>query len=150
MVRRGRFGRYRLRTVKELADWMKSTAEEMFEKDSDGCSFFFPDPHDRTWCVAIGWLSGYDPANAGKNEDYHSKKYPEYCLNAEVVRYDSGDCADLEWMQMPYSKKDGEVWNTACTLGKASKRAWLKRAGYFRKEFLAIQKETEKEDSEWK
>lgn len=129
----------------EIATWLKTTAKRMAKEDGAGCASLFIDRNNHDIALSVGWLGGYDPKNTGS--DFRSKKQPEYALNAELVKYNPADCADLEWMEMPYDEKTGEVWNTGCTLGENTD--WLKTADYYLKEFKAmVEAARKREESE--
>lgn len=126
----------KLKTVKEIAKWMKETAESMHKEDNAGCASFFIDPKDRTYSLSIGWMSGYGPVN--KSGDFRSKSDPDYALNAAIVKYNPSDCCDLECMEMP-CREGEDVWNDMTTLGESTD--WNRLASFFKKEYSAIVKE---------
>lgn len=126
----------KLKTVKEIAKWMKETAKAMHSKDDCGCASLFIDPSDRTYSLSIGWMSGY-----GSDDDagcFRSKNDPDWALNAAIVKYNPADCCELEFMELP-GRPGEDPWNNVTTLGESTN--WNTLASFFKEEYSAIVKE---------
>ena len=126
----------------QIATWLKTTANRMAKEDGAGCASLFIDNSNHDIALSVGWLSGYDPNDIGS--EFRSKSQPEYALNAELVKYNPADCAELEWMEMPYNEETGEVWNTGCTLSADTN--WTNLAAYYLDEYKAMVEEARKRE----
>lgn len=139
--------RRKLKTIREIATWLRETSNYVWEKDEACMAWFYVDPADHDLVLALGWLPGYDPKDA--DDGYMmSRSNPTWGLNAALVLLNPWDCADLEFATMPWCRKDGEVWNTELTMRKDDD--WSSNAKWFRKEYEAMCRERRKgEKSEY-
>ena len=132
----------KLKTVKEIAKFLKESSEELLAtEDRGGCCSMFIDQYDHTLSLSVGWMSGYDE---DPGHDYASKKDPKWRINAAVVKYNPYDCAELEYMDRPWDKKTGEVWDTMLTMSRKNAKGWLSEAGWFKNQYRQIVKAIEK------
>ncbi len=94
----------------QLKSWV-----EWLKKEDCGCCHIVlvTDDKDREWCIAMGWLDGFDE---GEHGEYQSGTWN---ICAEIGFHDKGNFmfTDLGWdLTMPYDEKSGEVDDTTFTL----------------------------------
>lgn len=132
----------KLKTVKEIAKFLKESSEELLAtEDQGGCCSMFIDPYDHTLSLSVGWMSGYDE---DPGDDYASKKDPTWRINAAIVKYNPYDCAELEYMDQPWNKETGDVWDTMFTVSRKNAKGWLAEASWFKRQYMQIVKAIEK------
>lgn len=102
--------------VNEVAEFIEDAVEDlMSDPGSDGpegCwTFKLP------WSVlgvCVGWASGFDPDDPNV---IHDPSEPEWAIDSAIKVWTSDDLrTDFEWINMPYYKDDGEVWDTSVSI----------------------------------
>jgi len=97
-------------TGKQLKHWA-----EWLKKEDCGCCHIkiVTDDKNREWCIAMGWLDGFDKNDNGK---YQSGTWNICC---EVGYHDAKNImfSDLSWdLTMPYDEDTAEVDDTTTVL----------------------------------
>lgn len=102
--------------IEELNNRINKDIECLIEQDCGCCHI---DLNDQIGII-IGWMPGYDyDINDG---DIHSKEDPTWCINIGLG-VTTSDCTltDMEYINQPYDKETGDVWDTQITVSKSCK-----------------------------
>ena len=127
------------RNARNIARWLKKTALAIHKNDTAECASWTFD--GTNYSLSVGWLGGFDEKD--KNDGLlHSKKQPSYTINCGIKIYNPYDCADFEFMDMPYNKESGDVWDSSISLAEnATDDDYLFDAKFMLKELKGIIKE---------
>lgn len=120
--------------VKELTNFIASAVDEMPEFDDGEFRWF---ELDGDLAVVIGWESGF--GEELRDDAIQSKSDPNYALCIKIGENPNGYAyTDMEMTNMPFSKEDGEVWDTDTSLYKG--QDFTKLAKWYLNEYKSIRK----------
>jgi len=130
--------------IEKVAGWLETACKDFQFNDSPGC-YNFPLSDDLV--LAVGWLDGYDMADEDiikskegrRMRPYLDGKIEEgYAVNAGIKVRNDFDCADYEFLNMPYYE-DGEVWMTDISMKpNQTRREYRRLARWFLENFVSI------------
>lgn len=97
----------------KVAKFIEDSKEELLSSEDDGgcCRLVLDDD----LCLYVGWESGFDKDNGHDGW--------EVC--AKIAERNDYDWADFEFLNMPWSSDDGEVWDTSVSNPDASDADWF-------------------------
>ena len=130
--------------IEKVAGWLETACKDFQFNDSPGC-YNFPLSDDLV--LAVGWLDGYNMADEDiikSKEGRRMRKYLDgeieegYAVNAGIKIRNDFDCADYEFLNMPYYE-DGEVWMTDVSMKpNQTRREYRRLARWFLESFVGI------------
>ena len=102
--------------LEKLNNQINKSIEWLIKQDC-GCSII--DLNDQIGII-IGWMPGYD--EDPDDGDIHGKDDPTYCINIGLgVTTSDYMSTDMEYINQPYNKDTGDVWDTQITVSKSCK-----------------------------
>lgn len=96
-------------TVESIKEWSKSAINDLVEMDEGCCEYKLDD----NLSIFAGWSGGYDPKDIS---GIHSNTDPTFCINIGIKCNHEYMKTDYDWLNYPYNKETGEVYDTGLTV----------------------------------
>jgi len=99
---------------REIAKWLRESARNCYRNDEAEC--YNLNLEGGELVLSVGWLGGYED----KVDDcglFKSRTQPTYCVNAGIFIRNDADCADMEFLAIPWND-NGDCWDNRCSIGK--------------------------------
>ena len=120
--------------VKELANFITKAVDEMSQGENDEFRWF---ELDGDLAVVIGWENGF--GEESRDDAIQSESNPDYALCIKIGENPNGYAyTDMEMINMPFNKEDGDVWDSDTSLYKG--QDFTKLAKWYLNEYKSIRK----------
>ena len=96
--------------VSDVAKFIEDSVNTLQTTNYTNCRYILDDQ----FAIYVGWSDGYD-----ENDDtvIRDSKSPSYGINACIKERNDADWADLDYLNFPWSVKDGDVWDNSISIG---------------------------------